>query len=245
MSIRLVAVDVNPKKGVMLHLDWTSLNMQLCRTASFTFFSLPYTKAHVQYNLASFSCTIRTGSSLLYDINLGATHTTILSIRGVMIPIYLVSSTTDSIRQCVVLFKAVPIPTSDCSRWLRLRMPGQRQKKVSERRWWVPSTMRRQVTRNTSNNDGDSTLTIVPLCRELSGTKITPGKWWKSRGQVGKLWTLQEILYTACIYFMTHPWVIWYDSEGDAACAIISTLIVMSHKDSSQMTKWWRVMTHS
>ena len=36
---------------------------------------------------------------------------------------------------------------------------------------------------------------------------------------------------------MTHPRVIQYDSEGDAACAIISTLIVMSHKDSSQMTK--------
>ena len=31
--------------------------------------------------------------------------------------------------------------------------------------------------------------------------------------------------------------VIEYDSEGDTACAIISTLIVMSHKDSSQMTK--------
>ena len=49
----------------------------------------------------------------MYDINLRATHTTILSIRGVTIPIYLVSSTTDSIRQCVVLFKPVTIPTSD------------------------------------------------------------------------------------------------------------------------------------
>ena len=67
----------------------------------------------VRYELAVLSCTIWTGSSLLYDINLGATHTMILSIRGVMIPIYLVSSTTDSIRQHVVLFKAVPILTSD------------------------------------------------------------------------------------------------------------------------------------
>ena len=49
----------------------------------------------------------------MYDINLGATHTTILSIRGVTIPIYLVSSTTDSIRQRVVLFKDVTVPTSD------------------------------------------------------------------------------------------------------------------------------------
>ena len=36
---------------------------------------------------------------------------------------------------------------------------------------------------------------------------------------------------------MTHAGVIYYDSEGDAACAIISLLIVMSHKDSSLMTK--------
>ena len=34
----------------------------------------------------------------LYDINLGATHTTILSTRGVQIPIDLVSSATDSFR---------------------------------------------------------------------------------------------------------------------------------------------------
>ena len=37
---------------------------------------------------------------------------------------------------------------------------------------------------NASKNNGDSTLTIVPLCRGLSGTKITLGKRWKSRGQV-------------------------------------------------------------
>ena len=40
-------------------------------------------------------------------------HTTILSISGVQIPIDLVSSATDSIRRRVVLFKPVPIPTSD------------------------------------------------------------------------------------------------------------------------------------
>ena len=49
----------------------------------------------------------------MYDINLRATHTMILSIRGVTIPIYLVSSATDSIRQCVVLFKSVPVLASD------------------------------------------------------------------------------------------------------------------------------------
>ena len=49
----------------------------------------------------------------MYDINLRATHTTIPSIRGVTIPIYLVSSATDSIRQSVVVFKSVSILTSD------------------------------------------------------------------------------------------------------------------------------------
>ena len=37
----------------------------------------------------------------------------ILSTRGVTIPIDLVSSATDSIRRSVVLFKSVPLPTSD------------------------------------------------------------------------------------------------------------------------------------
>ena len=58
----------------------------------------------VQYDLATFS---------MYNINLRAAHTTILSIRGVTIPINLVSSTTNSIRQHVVLFKSVTVPTSD------------------------------------------------------------------------------------------------------------------------------------
>ena len=56
---------------------------------------------------------IRSCSLCLYDINLRATTTTILSIRGVTIPIGLVSSTTDSIRRYEVLFKPVPVPTSD------------------------------------------------------------------------------------------------------------------------------------
>ena len=62
------------------------------------FLSLPSIKAYVRYDLVLFPCTIRSGCVLVYDINLGATHTTILSIRGVTIPIYLVSSTTDFIR---------------------------------------------------------------------------------------------------------------------------------------------------
>ena len=44
-----------------------------------------------------FLCTIQSCGLSLYDINLGATATTILSIRGVQIPIDLVSSATDSL----------------------------------------------------------------------------------------------------------------------------------------------------
>ena len=86
------------------HFDQTSFTTQICRTATFTFFFLPYTEALVQYDLATFS---------MYNINLRATHTMILSIRGVTIPIDLVSSATNSIRQRVVLFKSVTVPTSD------------------------------------------------------------------------------------------------------------------------------------
>ena len=62
------------------------------------------------------SCTIRSGGfdcDTLYDTNLRATHTMIPSTRGVEIPISLVSSATDSFRRCVVVFKTVPVPTSD------------------------------------------------------------------------------------------------------------------------------------
>ena len=51
----------------------------------------------VRCDLTSCSCMIRSGGSLVYDINLGATATTILSTRGVQIPIDLVSSATDSL----------------------------------------------------------------------------------------------------------------------------------------------------
>ena len=78
-----------------------------------SFLLLPYTEAHVRYDLAAFSCMTRSRDSFMYNINLWATHTTILSTRGVQIPIDLVSSATDSIRRHVVLFKHVPIPTSD------------------------------------------------------------------------------------------------------------------------------------
>ena len=67
----------------------------------------------VRYDLESCMHTIRSLGSFLYDINLGATTTTILSIRGVQIPIDLVSSTMDSYRQSVVLFKPMSVPTSD------------------------------------------------------------------------------------------------------------------------------------
>ena len=52
----------------------------------------------VRYNLVVFPCMIQSCSSFMYDIDLGATTTTTLGIRGVQIPINLVSSATDSIR---------------------------------------------------------------------------------------------------------------------------------------------------
>ena len=103
----------------LLRLDFT--HTQIHWTASFPF-SLPYTEARVRYDLASLLCTIQSQVSFgyntilwsfLYDINLGATATTILRIRGVQIPIDLVSSTMDSYRRSVVLFKPMSVPTSD------------------------------------------------------------------------------------------------------------------------------------
>ena len=107
--------------------------MQIHRTASFLFpFSLPphrspcmiWSRASpvydtiscftsVQYGLGSCLCTMWSLGPLLYDINLGATATTILRTRGVQIPINLVSSAMDSYRRSVVLFKPMSVPTSD------------------------------------------------------------------------------------------------------------------------------------
>ena len=109
MSIKLVATDVDPERGVMLRSDF--INTQIHWTASLLF-SLPHTEAHVRYDLAFSLCTIRS-PSLLYDINLGATTTTIHRIRGVQISIDLVSSAMDSYRRSVVLFKPMSVPTSD------------------------------------------------------------------------------------------------------------------------------------
>ena len=67
----------------------------------------------VRYDLKSCSSTIRSLGAFMYDINLRATATTILRIRGVQIPIDLVSSAMDSYRRSVVLFKPMSIPTSD------------------------------------------------------------------------------------------------------------------------------------
>ena len=111
MSTRLVAVDIDPEEGVMLRSDFTTYADTSDCIVSYRF--PPNTEAHVRYDLVAVTCTIRSGSCYLYNINLGATHTTIPSTRGVQIPISLVSSTTDSIRQLVVLFKSAQIPTSD------------------------------------------------------------------------------------------------------------------------------------
>ena len=105
MSTRLVAADVDPERGVMLRSDFTHLRRYI-GLHRFFLSNVPSSKPmydtisrlfHVRYDLASLSCTIRSCVSFVYNINLGATATTILSIRGVQIPIYLVTSTTDSL----------------------------------------------------------------------------------------------------------------------------------------------------
>ena len=93
--------------------DRTSLTRRYIGLHHFFSFLIPHTEAHVRYDLVLVLCTIRSLYSLLYDINLGATTTTIRRIRGAQIPINLVSSATDSYRRSVVLFKPMSIPTSD------------------------------------------------------------------------------------------------------------------------------------
>ena len=56
-----------------------------------------------------------------------------------------------------------------CSGWLWLWYAWTKAKReLVEHRWWFPSTIQRQVTRNTLNNSGDGALTMVPLFRGLS-----------------------------------------------------------------------------
>ena len=96
--------ELDPEDSAMDALRVTFGLHHLCRHVGLllSFLLHPYTVAHVRYDLAAsfdLSCTIRSGSfyrGILYNINLSATHTTILSTRGVQIPIYLVSSATDS-----------------------------------------------------------------------------------------------------------------------------------------------------
>ena len=105
----------------LLQLDFTYYTDTL--DCLFSFFFFPLTKAHVQYGSGLKPCTIQfvnfdgaqyhLAAEVLYNTNLRATTTTTLSTRGVTIPIYLVSSAMDSIRQCVVLLKPVSISTSD------------------------------------------------------------------------------------------------------------------------------------
>ena len=112
-------MDIDPEEGVMLRLDYITYADTL--DCLVYFLLIPFTVAHVRYDtilrlVSGVPCTIRSGGfdcATLYDINLRAMHTTIPSTRGVEIHISLVSSTTDSIQRCIVVFKPVRIPTSD------------------------------------------------------------------------------------------------------------------------------------
>ena len=93
------AFSVFLSANILLPRFWRSCNPGLTLQASVTDRSV--------------TCMIRSRDRVMYDIHLRATTTMILSIRGVTIPINLVSSAMDSIRRRVVLFKLVPVPTSD------------------------------------------------------------------------------------------------------------------------------------
>ena len=95
-------MDVDPEEGVMLRLDYISYADTLDCLVPFSFRPLHRSPCTIRSDDSLVAFYVRydlTASlgSFLYDINLRATHTTILSTRGVQIPISLVSSTTDSI----------------------------------------------------------------------------------------------------------------------------------------------------
>ena len=93
--------------------------------------------------------------------------------------------------------------------------------------------------RNTSNNSGDGTLTMVPLCRGLSGTRITLGKWWKSRGQVGS--TMDVTCYDKDLHdrflFIS---VYWYGSHSNSCLILLpasSPIISLTHAQLAVVTQ--------
>ena len=91
--------------GVTSWLDFTHYTKPMYNTISWLI--------RVRYDLVAWFGTIQSCGWFVYNIYLRATTTMILSIGGVTIPINLVSSAMDSIRRCVVLFKSVPISTSE------------------------------------------------------------------------------------------------------------------------------------
>ena len=105
-------IDRSWEERVMFWLDFTHY-ADTSDCLFLPFFLFPTPKPMYDTDLVWNPCTIQSQGWPLYDIYLRATITTILSIRGVTIPIDLVSSTTDSIRRSIVLFKPVSLPTSD------------------------------------------------------------------------------------------------------------------------------------
>ena len=100
----------------VIHYSYVSIGLHLaCR-----YVGLP--RSHFLSSLHQSPCTIQSGSSFLYNtiwqfflVQYQSRSHTYYDTQywGVTIPIYLVSSTTDSIKQRIALFKDVTIPTSD------------------------------------------------------------------------------------------------------------------------------------
>ena len=53
---------------------------------------------------------------------------------------------------------------------------------------------------------------LFPYAGDWAALRSHQGSDGSQEDKLGKLWTLQEGLYTTCIYWMTHPRVIYYDS---------------------------------
>ena len=116
--------------------------------------------------------------------------------------------------------------------------------KAKESQWTslrVPSTTRRQVMHNTLNSSGDGALTMVPLCRGLSGTEFTLGGWWKSRGQVEQTMDVTGWF----IYYLYLP----DDSSQSHLLWLISESSIMTQRVTWPvlllvLLLWWVIRTH-
>ena len=129
----------------------------------------------------------------------------ILSTRGVTIPIYLVSSTTDSIRRRIVLFKPVTVLTSDpkseflCQSSLQLcrtyrppespHMPGISPTPLSS---CIIRTVNTQVLLQSTSSISCalSVLNVLVAASKLKSSRVFHSNITVTQAQAGQQWQL-------------------------------------------------------